>query len=212
MAISKTQNERPAISSLIDTANALEVASNTHAGDIETLTDGLADEISARELAITGVQNVIGEGFSEQLTIAQSLRSTNEAVSGIDSDVTELQTNVSGINSDVTVLQTYVSGIQDNVAALQTAFNTLSGNLKIGATEEINVPANDTYSGSYNYPISFADTSKSFVILGFADPQSQATLSLTLISSTYTGFSYSITNTDADPATVTIGYLAVKVG
>lgn len=177
MAISKTQNERPAIIALIDSANALEIASNLHAENIATLTEGLADEVSDRELAIAGVQSIIGEGFSEQLTIAQS-----------------------------------VSGVQASVAALQTALNALSGALKIGATEEITVPANDSYSSSISYPQPFADTSKSFVVLGFADDLLQGTLELTLIDSTYSGFSYSITNTDADPANVTIGYLAVKVG
>lgn len=198
MAISKTQNERPAIIALIDSANTLEIASNVHAENIATLTEGLADEISDRELAIAGIQSIIGEGFSDQLTIAQSLSATNEAVSGIDDDVTDLQESV--------------SGVQANVSALQTAFNALSGALKIGATEEITVPANDSYSSSFSYPQPFADTSKSFVILGFADDLLQGTLELTLIDSTYSGFSYSITNTDADPATVTVGYLAVKVG
>ena len=191
MAISKTQNERPAIIALIDSANALEIAIELHAENIATLTEGLADEVSDRELAISGVQSIIGEGFSDQLTIAQSLSATNEAVSGIDEDLTELQ---------------------GNVESLQTAFNALSGALKIGSTEEITVPANDSYSSSFSYPQPFADTSKSFVILGFADDLLQGTLELTLIDSTYSGFSYSITNTDADPATVTIGYLAVKVG
>lgn len=191
MAISKTQNERPAIIALIDSANALEIASNVHAENIATLTEGLADEVSDRELAIAGVQSIIGEGFSDQLTIAQSLSATNDAVSGIDDDVTELQ---------------------GNVESLQTAFNALSGALKIGSTEEITVPANDSYSSSFSYPQPFADTSKSFVVLGFADDLLQSKLEITLIDSTYSGFSYSITNTDADPATVTIGYLAVKVG
>lgn len=191
MAISKTQNERPAIIALIDSSNALEIASNTHAENIATLTEGLSDEISDRELAIAGVQSIIGEGFSDQLTIAQSLSATNAAVSSIDGDVTELQ---------------------GNVESLQTAFNALSGALKIGATEEITVPANDSYSSSFSYPQPFEDTSKSFVVLGFADDLLQGTLELTLIDSTYSGFSYSINNTDADPATVTIGYLAVKVG
>lgn len=204
MAISKTQNERPAIISLIDLANALEVASKTHADNIETLTDGLADEISARELAITGVQNVIGEGFSEDLTIAQSLSATNATVAGIGDDVDDLQT-------DVGQQQYAIDSISGLVTQLQIGLGRLSDALKIGETEEITVPANDTLSGSYTYPISFEDTSKSFVILGFADAQLQATLSLTLISSAYTGFSYSVTNTDADPATVTVGYLAVKV-
>lgn len=169
MAISKTQNERPAIIDLIDSANALELASDAHAESIESLTEDLA-----------GVQGIIGEGFSEQLTIAQSLGATNAEVAGIGEDVT----------------------------ALQTLFDSL----KIGTTEEITIPANGSYSGSLSYPQPFVSGSKSFVLLGFADDLSQGTLELSLVGSTYSGFSYSISNTDTDPATVTVGYLAVKVG
>lgn len=130
MAVSKTQNERPAILALIDLANQLEGESNTHARNIATLTEGLA------RLA----------------------------------------------------------------------------NIKLGATEEITVPANDSYASSYVYPEPFGATSKSFVILGFADDHSQATLSVTLVDSTHSGFSYSIMNSGAETATVTIGYLAIAVG
>ena len=204
MAVSKTQNERPAILALIDLANQLEGESNTHARNIATLTEGLADEVSDREAAdrlleeaiqdeaearaqaVQGVQNQIGDGFAET-SVTTSLSATNQQVLLLGNEQDELSETVSGILS-------------------------LLANIKFGATEEITVPANDSYASSYVYPEPFGASSKSFVILGFADDLLQATLSVTLIDSTYSGFSYSITNTDADPANVTIGYLAIAVG
>lgn len=204
MAVSKTQNERPAITALIDLANQLEGESNTHARNIATLTEGLADEVSDREAADTlleetiqdeaearaqavqGIQNQIGDGFSET-SITTSLSATNQQVLLLGNEQDALSETVSDI-----------------LARL--------ANIKLGATTEITVPANDSYASSYVYPEPFDARSKSFVILGFADDLLQATLSVTLIDSTYSGFSYSVTNTDADPATVTIGYLAIAVG
>lgn len=186
MAVSKTQNERPAIGALIDLANQLEGESNTHARNIATLTEGLADEVSDREAAVQGVQNQIGDGFTET-SVTTSLSATNQQVLLLGNEQDELSETVSGI-----------------LARL--------ANVKFGATEEITVPANDSYASSYVYPEPFGASSRSFVLLGFADDLLQATLSVTLVDSTYSGFSYSITNTDADPATVTIGYLAIAVG
>lgn len=186
MAVSKTQNERPAIIELIDLANQLEGESNTHARNIETLTEGLADEVSDRETADTSLQNQLGNGFA-QTSVTQSLSATNQ---------------------QVLLLGAEQGALSDTVADILARL----ANIKFGATEEITVPANDSYASSYVYPEPFGSSSKSFVILGFADDLLQATLEVTLIDSTYSGFSYSITNTDSDPATVTIGYLAIAVG
>lgn len=204
MAVSKTQNERPAILALIDLANQLEGESNTHARNIATLTEGLADEVSDREAADTlleeairdeaearaqavqGVQNQIGDGFT-QTSVTTSLSATNQQVLLLGNEQEGLSETVSGI-----------------LARL--------ANLKFGATEEITVQANYSYSGSYDYPEPFGASSKSFVLLGFVDATLQTTLSLILIESTYSGFRYSINNTGTDPATVTVGYLAIAVG
>lgn len=81
--------------------------------------------------------------------------------------------------------------------------------IKFGVIPDITVPANGTYSGTYTYDEPFDAGAKSFAFLGFADGPMPATLSLALVDSSYSGFSYSISNTDTDPATVTVGYLAI---
>ncbi len=215
MAVSKTQNERPAIVALIDLANSLEVKTDVVERGIATLTEGLADEISDREsadaLLTTTIENetnareqaddiinaTIGEGFSPQLPISRSLSATNQAISDLDSSL---------IDTNDTVLL-----LSQSVTSLNLQMSLINSHIRFGATEEITVPANSSYSSSFAYPNPFTSNSKSFVVIGFADDLLQGPLELTLIDSTYSGFSYSINNTDSDPATVTIGYLAVRV-
>lgn len=145
MAVSKHQNERPAIDALIDLANQLE-------GEIG---DGFT------ETSVTTTVNLLGEGQS--------------------------------------MLAEDVWGI---LATLE--------NIKFGVVPlELTVPANDTYESAYVYPEPFDSSAMTLVMLGFADGPMPATLSLTLVDSSYSGFSYSITNTDTDPATVTLAYLAI---
>lgn len=183
MAVSKHQNERPAIDALIDLANQLEGESNTHARNIETLTEGLADEVRDREAADTGLQNQLGNGFG-QMSVTQSLNATNQQVLLLGNDQAAIAEDVFGIQAKLE-------------------------NIKFGFTLELTVPASDTYEGTYTYPDPFPPTAQSLVMLGFADGPMPATLSLSLVDSSYSGFSYSITNTDTDPATVTVGYLAI---
>lgn len=205
MAVSKTQNERPAIIALIDQGNDLEVASDAHAQNIETLTEGLADEIGDREQADTNLGAridaeirqresgddalgaIIGEGFTAQNTVANSLSATNQQVLALTQDVDDIE-------------QVQIPGIQ-----------SFLNRFRLGATEQITVPAADVYASSLVYQTPFEATDLTFVVLGFADDLPLTDLSINLIDSTYSGFSYSVANTGSDPVDVRIGFLAVKV-
>lgn len=85
MAISKQQSERPAIVALIDAVNALENASATQAGNIATLIEAIADEISDREAA--------------DETLTNSLGATNAQVLGLTNDVNALEAAQPAMNS-----------------------------------------------------------------------------------------------------------------
>lgn len=205
MAVSKTQNERPAITALIDLANQLEDDSNTHARNIETLTNGLAQEALDREAADTLLDGAIrDEAEARAQAIQDEAEARAQAVQGLQTQIgngfseTSVTTQVNALGEEQAVLAEDVFGIR---ATLK--------NIKFGILTEITVPANDSYAGSYAYPEPFDATSKSLVMLGLTDEPAPATLSLALVASTYSGFSYSITNTDTNPATVTVGYLAI---
>lgn len=213
MAVSKHQNERPAIDALIDLANQLEGESNTHARNIETLTDGLAGEVRDREAADTLLDGAIrDEADARARAIQDEAEARAQAVQGVQTQIgdgfteTSVTTALGATNEQVSQLGEGLVSIAEDVFGILTRL----GNIKFGMIPlDLTVPANDTYADSYVYPEPFDSSAKTLVMLGFADGPMPATLSLTLVDSSYSGFSYSITNTDADPATVTVGYLAI---
>lgn len=175
MAVSKTQNERPAIIDLIDLTSALELASNTHAQNIETISDDLAE-----------TKRQLGNGFTET-SVTDSLSATNRQVFALTNDVNAME--------------------QTSIPALQSFVNRF----RLGATEQITVEAAGSYSSSLVYQTPFESTDLTFVMLGFADDLPLTDLSINLIDSTYSGFSYSVANTGSDDVDLRIGFLAVKV-
>lgn len=203
MAVSKTQNERPAIVDLIDLANQLEGESNTHARNIQTLTEGLADEVSDRETADELLDDVI-QGEAEAR--AQAVRAVQSQI-GDGFTETSVTTSLGATNQQVTLLGDAQAALAEDVTGILDKLD----NIKFGLTGPITVQANYTYSSSYVYPEPFDASAKSFAFLGFADATLQPTLSVTLLESTYSGFRYSISNTGTDPATVNVGYLAIAV-
>ena len=212
MAVSKTQNERPAIVALIDLANQLEEDSNTHARDIQTLTEGLADEVRNREAADDLLEDAIGdEAEARAGAIQDEAEARAQAVQGVQDQLgngfteTSVTTALGEAFDQILSLGNDQAGLADDVSSILGWLE----NIKFGITVEITVPANDSYADSYVYSEPFDSSAMTLVLLGFADGPMPATLSLTLVDSSYSGFSYSITNTDTDPATVTVGFLAI---
>ena len=214
MAVSKTQNERPAIVALIDLANQLEEDSSAHAQSIQTLTEGLADEVRDREAADDLLEGIIqGEIENRAQAIQDEAEARSQAVQGLQAQIgdgfaeTSVTTALGATNQLVGQLGDEQDALYNTVAGIESTLECI----KFGVIPNITVPANDTYSGTYTYDEPFDAGAKSFVFPGFASVESQTTLSLTLIDSSYSGFSYSVSNTDTDPATVNVGYLAIAV-
>lgn len=149
MAISKTQNERPAIIDLIDTVNAM--------GDVR----------------------------GQFATLTQSLGATNQQILLLTQDV-------------------------DALEAAQPAINNLLQRIKIGETETVTVPANDSYASSYVFPQPFTDGDGCIILLQVITGELSTLFEVTLIDCTYSGFSYQISNSDADAHDVKLGYVAFK--
>lgn len=212
MAVSKTQNERPAIVALIDLANQLEGESNTHARNIQTLTEGLADEVRNREAADTILEGAIeDEAETRAGAISDEAEARAQAVQGVQDQIGNgfSQTSVTQSLSATNQLLFQLGNEQDALSDTVSGILAMLANIKFGMTVEVTVPANDSYAGSCAYPEPFDSSAHILVMLGIADEPLPATLSLALVNSAYSGFSYSITNTDTAPATVTVGYLAI---
>ncbi len=197
MAISKRQPMRSAEIDLVDAVNGLEQTTQTHTQSINTLAEGLANEIGNRERAITGVmnsleaetiarqgadtalQNQIGEGFSTEQTIAQSLSATRDAITALEQADAALQ-------------------------AFQNKFN-------IGIVDSIEIPANTSVSSTVTFNTPFDETASCAIFAQVITNELATLFTYNLIDCTYSGFSYSISNNDADAHTVSLGYVAVKV-
>lgn len=96
MAISKTQNERPAIAALIDAVNSGELTVAQIVQNVATLTENLDIEISNRENEDADIQSQIGavtQGFQRgSVTLQNKLDSINQWQDrfrmGLSADVT----------------------------------------------------------------------------------------------------------------------------
>lgn len=239
MAISKQQPMRPAEIALVDASNAHELTLQAHTQSINTLAEGLTDEIGDREAADSALsvridnealargngdaalQGQIGEGFSPALTIAQSLSATNAAIADIESEIGSGFDAQNTITDYANALNTFLGDreslddtVVNSILALaqgSEALETFAQRFKIGCINDVTIPANDSISTSATFAEPFAadDTCVLFAQVVTNEPASLFTY--TLIDCTYSGFSYSIANSDADAHTVSLGYVAVKV-
>lgn len=224
MAISKTQNERPAIIDLID-------ASNEHATSIANLTTGLqaemnirqiedgeiraalAGEISNRIAAVQNVQNQIGDGFSDVNTITHSLSTTNQQLSLLANQVDTVTNQVDNVADDLSDVSDAVEAIQSDLAGIGTDVANLllfEGRIQIGQIDNLVIPANDSLSTSEVFAQPFDSGSSCIVLAQVITSEISTLFDFTLIDCTYSGFSYSISNSDADAHTVALGYVAIR--
>lgn len=226
MAISKQQPMRSAEIELVDTVNTQSDTIITHQQSINILSEGLADEISDRELADNDlgeridaeiqarvyadaaeararddadaaeararlqadadINSIIGDGFTPQNTIANTISATNQQVLLLGQDV--------DANSDA---------IQD--------LQAFTEKIKIGKIDNIVIPANDSISTSYTFDNPFPSDAACILLAQVVTDELSTLFTYTLIDCTYSGFSYSIANSDADQHTVALGFVAVNV-
>lgn len=221
MAISKTQPMRPAEVALIDAVNAQEGTLGVHTQSLNTLAKGLESETENRERADTGLQAQIGEGFSPSLTVAQSLSATNRAVSDIENEIGDGFDSQNTITAYARALDLFLGTRTDlddtvvnSIIALADSSESLesfASRFKIGCINNVTVPANDSISTSATFVEPFADTDVCVLFAQVVTSELASLFTYTLIDCTYSGFSYSIANSDADDHVVSLGYMAVKV-
>ncbi len=211
MAISKTQPMRSAEIEILVKVNALDDLTAEHTNSINTLTDGLLDETNAREQddkaldqritaeantreqADTNIQSQIGNGFDSQNTIT-AYKSAIDAFLGDRSQL------------DDTVVDA-ILGLVDN----NEIFGAFLDRFEFGIIENITIPANDSVSTSHVFATPFESTDSCILLAQVITSESYSLFTYTLNSCTYSGFSYSITNSDADAHTVALGFIAIKV-
>lgn len=228
MAISKTQPMRSAEIDIIDEVNALDNLTSEHTNSISTLSDDLADEILYREQGDENLQGQIGEGFSPIFTIAQSLGNiaqslgvTSNAVSDIETiigdgfssqnTITAYRDALVAVMGDISQLDNTVVNLILGLIDANEILKTFSDRFMIGIIENITIPANDSVSTSHIFTTPFLSTDSCILVGQVVTNELSSMFTYTLTSCTYSGFSYSISNSDTDAHTVALGYVAIKV-
>ena len=200
MAISKTQPMRPAEIDLIDAVNSHEQTLNLHTQSLNTLVQNLATEIGDREAAdtalgerISNIENEIGTGFDSQNTITAYTQALDLFLG-------------TRTNLDDTVVNSILT-----LAASSETLESFVSRFKIGLINNLFIPANDSLSTSATFTEPFDSTDSCVLFAQVITDELASLFTYTLIDCTYSGFSYSIANSDADAHTVSLGYIAVKV-
>jgi hypothetical protein len=170
MAISKTQNERPAIIELVDAVNAM--------GDVSGQFDLLTRTLSA--------------------TNAQVLALTNE-VDELDSLVQANRAAIARIDGEIETIDLW-----------REDWQAFASDFRHGETETLTIPASDSYSSTLTFEVPFVSSADCIVILQVITSDSPTLFEVSLTDSTYSGFSYQITNSDTDAHDVKLGYVAIR--
>ena len=199
MAISKTQNERPAINALIDLANGLEISVNGQAAQISNLQGALASEVSSR----TDADALLAEQIqSESSTRANADTSLESAIASIH--------NILGSDfSESHSVSDFSDSVTTDIENLQTFESMILGSIKFGIGTQATVQGNNYYDGTVTYQTAYPATFVSFVFPAFVSGIEQSDLEVTVSECDHEGFSYTVINRSANSATFTLGYLAI---
>lgn len=114
-----------------------------------------------------------------------------------------------GFTAENTITENFES-LQYDLSVLDTQVSYLVNRLRIGQIESIIVPASDTYSSDVLFEPPFADDATCIVFAQLITSESPSLFALSVSDNSYTGFSYTISNSDTDSHTVSFGYLAVR--
>ena len=195
--ITTEANQRIAADNLLDGKITTETDQRFIA---DNLLDGkITTETNQRIAGDNAINAVIGDGFSAQNTITDSLAATNQQVSLMNDDLNDVESAVTGI-------QSALAGIATDVANLLL----FEGRIQIGNVTNLTVPANDSISTSTVFAQPFDFGSDCIVLAQVVTSEPSTLFTFTLIDCTYSGFSYSIANSDADAHTVSLGYVAIR--
>lgn len=208
MAVSKTQNERPAITALIDAVNMAEPIVAQNVQNIATLTQGLANEVSDRETADTQLEQAIQDEAEARAQAVQAEATARaQAVQGVQNQIGE------GIFSPTF---TITQGFQQSGVVLQNmsaAISQLQARFRMGLSADVTVAAGGSTSDMILFRAPFdseAEVAVFPVCVGSGVALSDLSCKLSLAN--YEGFSFDVYNGTQADVTIKVGYLAVKVG
>ena len=200
MAVSKTQNERPAITALIDAVNTAEPIVAQNVQNIATLKQGLEDEVSTRETAVQS------EATAREQAVQDEATARAQAVQGVQNQIGE------GIFSP---RFTITQGFQQSGVVIQNMSNAISqfqDRFRVGLSADVTVSAGGSKADILIFEPAFASESEVAVFpvcVGSGVPLDD--LSCKVTRANYQGFSFDVYNGTQAEVTIKVGFLAVKV-
>lgn len=219
MAVSKTQNERPAINALIDLANGLETATQGHTVQISNLQGALSSEISSRTSADTLLGNrILAEetartnadtALEDAIDAEETARET--AITSIDNKLGDTFTAQNSVSDFAEYVLSDINNFQSEIEDLQAFIAQLNSMMRfgVGGSIPITVSGNDYYDGIVTYGRSFPDNFVSFVFPAFLSAFEQTDLDVKVNTVLNTGFSYTVINRSATAKQFIICYFAL---
>ena len=225
MAVSKHQNERPAITDLIDAVNMAEPIVAQNVQNIATLTQGLADEAETRAQAVQDEaearqqavqdeaearqQAVQAEATARQQAVQAEATARAQAVQGVQNQIGE------GIfSSAFTITQAFQRAdvVLQNLSVAIDDINQWQDRFKFGLTSSVTVAAGSSTTGTLAFESPFGEDAEVAVFPVCVDASGNFTdLSCKLISADYSGFSFAVYNDTQASVTTKVGFLAAKV-
>lgn len=212
MAVSKTQNERPAINALIDLANGLETTTQGHTVQISNLQGALSSEVSSRTSADTLLGNrILAEETARanaDNTLEDAIDAEETAREGAISDVMSL---IGNTFSEYYTVSNFESSANTAIDKLQFFVNQLESVMRFGVGNiiPITVSGNNYYDGTVTYKKPYPANSVSFAFPAFISGVEQTDLEVTVSECTVEGFDYTVVNRGSTSATFVIGYFAI---
>lgn len=210
MAVSKTQNERPAITALIDAVNTTEPIVAQNVQNIATLTEGLADEVSDRQTADTRLDEAIQDEATARAQAVQAEATARaQAVQGVQNQIgdgifSSAFTITQGFQQSGVVLQNMSVAIDD--------INQWQDRFRFGLSTNVTVAAGSSTTGTLAFESPFGEDAEVAVFPVCVDGSGNFTdLSCKLISADYSGFSFAVYNDTQASVTTKVGFLAAKV-
>lgn len=154
--------------------------------------------------------------ISKQQPMRPALDDCIDEINGmgnVSQDIATLTQSLSATNQNVLLLTGEVNEIeQETLPALSNRVSTLedvSDYYIRGVSQEITIPANDSLSTSIVFSEPFPATALCGVFPCVVTGELSTLFDITIIDCTYSGFSFQVTNSDADDHQIHIGYIAV---
>ena len=211
MAVSKTQNERPAINALIDLANGLETTTQGHTVQISNLQGALSSEISSR----TNADTLLGNRILAEETARESADNALESAIGAEATaradaVSDVMSLIGNSFTESHTVSDFESDANAAIDSLQSLMNHLNSVMRFGAdSTPATVAGNNYYDGKITYSEPYPTNSVSFAFPAFLSGIDQSDLEVTVSECTNEGFDYTVVNRSSTAATFTIGYFAI---